>query len=178
MNNTIDIKNIISANIAEIKLWAEHQQRQNLALVGIKTGGAWVCDEIAKQLSLANTNAPALDVGYLDISFYRDDFSHKGLQPNVVGSDLPFDLEGRHILLIDDVIMSGRTIRAAMNALFDYGRPASIALLTVFDIKQRELPIQADICLQSLSLEPEKRVKLRGPNPLVAEIVSISTDNN
>ena len=131
-----------------------------------------MCDKI-KDLLIAD-----IEVGYLDISFYRDDFSHQGLHPNVTGSELQFGIDDKHILLIDDVIMSGRTIRAALNALFDYGRPASVTLLTVFDINQRELPIKADICLQSLSLDSEKRVKLRGPEPLVADIINISPDTS
>ncbi|MGB1219965.1 MAG: bifunctional pyr operon transcriptional regulator/uracil phosphoribosyltransferase, partial [Alcanivoracaceae bacterium] len=74
----------------------------------------------------------------------------------------------------DDVLMSGRTIRAAMNALFDYGRPASITLVVMFDVGGRELPIRADICAETLALDPHQRVELRGPSPITAHITAIS----
>ena len=82
--------------------------------------------------------------GSLDISFYRDDFSRIGLNPKVKASQLPEDISDRHILLIDDVLQTGRTIRAAMNEIFDYGRPASIKLCVLLERNGRELPIQAD----------------------------------
>ena len=85
-------------------------------------------------------------------------------------SSLPFDTEGRDILLIDDVIMSGRTIRAAMNEIFDYGRPASIILATLIDLGARELPIQPDVTGKVLALDAHQRIKLRGPDPLRIEL--------
>ncbi|MGO1461492.1 MAG: bifunctional pyr operon transcriptional regulator/uracil phosphoribosyltransferase PyrR [Marinobacter sp.] len=134
------------------------------ALIGIRTGGIWVADILGKRLGIEEP------FGELDISFYRDDFSRIGLNPRVTPSRLPFDTEGRDIILIDDVIMSGRTIRAAMNELFDYGRPASIILATLIDLGARELPIQPDVAGQSLVLGAQQRVKLRGPDPLRIEI--------
>ncbi len=133
-------------------------------LVGIRTGGVWLADALNKRLGL---DGP---YGELDISFYRDDFSRIGLNPRVLPSRLPFETEGRDIILIDDVIMSGRTIRAAMNELFDYGRPASIILATLIDMGARELPIQPDVAARRLSLAPHQRVKLRGPDPLHIEV--------
>ena len=112
--------------------------------------------------------------GELDISFYRDDFSRIGLNPRVRPSSLPFETEGRDILLIDDVIMSGRTIRAAMNEIFDYGRPASIMLATLIDLGARELPIQPDVTGKTLSLKTDQRVKLKGPDPLRLEFQEAS----
>nr|WP_297403456.1 bifunctional pyr operon transcriptional regulator/uracil phosphoribosyltransferase PyrR [uncultured Marinobacter sp.] len=134
------------------------------ALIGIRTGGVWLADIMSKRLGL---NEP---YGELDISFYRDDFSRIGLNPRVTPSSLPFDTEGRDIILIDDVIMSGRTIRAAMNEIFDYGRPASIILATLIDLGARELPIQPDVSGRALVLESHQRVKLRGPEPLRIEL--------
>ncbi|RBW49200.1 bifunctional pyr operon transcriptional regulator/uracil phosphoribosyltransferase PyrR [Marinobacter sp. F3R11] len=133
-------------------------------LIGIRTGGVWVADILGKRLGIEEP------FGQLDISFYRDDFSRIGLNPKVTPSSLPFDTEGRDIILVDDVIMSGRTIRAAMNELFDYGRPASIILATLIDLGARELPIQPDVAGQTLVLDAQQRVKLRGPDPLRIEI--------
>ncbi|MDX1756919.1 MAG: bifunctional pyr operon transcriptional regulator/uracil phosphoribosyltransferase PyrR [Marinobacter sp.] len=133
-------------------------------LIGIRTGGVWIADLLHKRLGLTEP------LGELDISFYRDDFSRIGLNPRVKPSHLPFETEGRDIILVDDVIMSGRTIRAAMNEIFDYGRPASIILATLIDLGSRELPIQPDVVAQSLSLAASQRVKLRGPDPLRVEM--------
>lgn len=136
-------------------------------LVGIRTGGVWLADILARRLELEEP------CGELDISFYRDDFSRNGLNPSVRPSHLPFATENRHILLIDDVIMSGRTIRAAMNELFDYGRPASIMLATLIDLGARELPIQPDVAACTLTLPAHQRVKLTGPEPLAIELREI-----
>ncbi|MCK2150293.1 MULTISPECIES: bifunctional pyr operon transcriptional regulator/uracil phosphoribosyltransferase PyrR [Marinobacter] len=134
------------------------------ALIGIRTGGVWLADVLSKRLGLDEP------FGELDISFYRDDFSRIGLNPRVKPSSLPFDTEGRDVILIDDVIMSGRTIRAAMNEIFDYGRPASIILATLIDLGARELPVQPDVVGRTLALEEHQRVKLRGPEPLHIEL--------
>lgn len=134
-------------------------------LIGIRTGGVWVADILGKRLGIEKP------YGELDISFYRDDFSRIGLNPRVKPSSLPFDTEGRDVILVDDVIMSGRTIRAAMNELFDYGRPASIMLATLIDLGARELPVQPDVAGQSLVLAPQQRIKLRGPDPLRIDLL-------
>jgi len=129
-------------------------------LVGIRTGGVWVADRLQEKLKTED------GVSSLDISFYRDDFTRHGLHPQVKGSELPESIEDRNIVLVDDVIMSGRTIRAAMNELFDYGRPASITLVSLLDIGRRELPIQPDLTGARLELEEGQLVKLSGPQPL------------
>lgn len=108
------------------------------ALVGIHTGGVWVMDALADVLGVDSPR------GVLDISFYRDDFSRIGLHPEVKPSRIPFDVEGREILLVDDVLYTGRTVRAAMNLLFDFGRPAAIRLAVLVDRGGRELPICPD----------------------------------
>ncbi|MGP4845327.1 bifunctional pyr operon transcriptional regulator/uracil phosphoribosyltransferase PyrR [Marinobacter sp. 1Y8] len=142
----------------------EERKIDRPALIGIRTGGVWLADILHKRLGLDEP------FGELDISFYRDDFSRIGLNPKVRPSHLPFETEDRHIVLIDDVIMSGRTIRAAMNEIFDYGRPASVILATLIDLGARELPIQPDVVGQSLELKVSERVKLQGPEPLSVEI--------
>ena len=142
---------------------AAYLQQNNIEqplLVGIRTGGVWIAERLQQQLQTED------GVSTLDISFYRDDFTRHGLPPQVKGSELPDSIEDRHIILIDDVVMSGRTIRAAMNELFDYGRPASISLVCLLDIGRRELPIQPDLCGVTLALEEGQLVKLSGPTPL------------
>ena len=136
----------------------------NPVVIGIRTGGVWLADNLSKRLGLQEP------YGELDISFYRDDFSRIGLNPRVKPSHLPFETEDRDIILIDDVIMSGRTIRAAMNEIFDYGRPASVTLACLVDLGARELPIQPDVVGQRLELASHQRVKLRGPEPLRIEL--------
>lgn len=133
-------------------------------LVGIRTGGVWIAGELYRRLGLEEP------FGELDISFYRDDFSRIGLNPRVTPSHLPFETEGRDLVLVDDVVMSGRTIRAAMNELFDYGRPSSITLVALIDLGGRDLPIQPDVVAHRLALPASQRVKLVGPDPLRLEL--------
>lgn len=133
-------------------------------LVGIRTGGVWIARELHQRLGLEEP------FGELDISFYRDDFSRIGLNPRVTPSHLPFETEDRDLVLVDDVVMSGRTIRAAMNELFDYGRPSSISLVALIDLGGRDLPIQPDVVAHRLTLPASQRVKLVGPDPLKIEV--------
>lgn len=133
---------------------------QHPLLVGIHTGGVWLAEALNRQLKL---DTP---IGTLDISFYRDDFSQHGLHPQVKGSNLPWDINERHIVLVDDVIKSGRTVRAAMNVLFDFARPLSISLACLADVGQRELPITANVCALNLALQHNEYLELKGPNPL------------
>ena len=134
--------------------------------IGIRTGGVWV----AKHLQSLLKNKDKL--GVLDITFYRDDFSRVGIQPTVKPSQLPLSVNDRHIILVDDVLHTGRTVRAALNEIFDYGRPASVNLVILVQRNGRELPIQADVVGESVDLEPKQHVKLSGPDPLLLEIVN------
>jgi pyrimidine operon attenuation protein/uracil phosphoribosyltransferase len=133
-------------------------------MVGIHTGGVWVAKKLHKRLSI---NEP---LASLDISFYRDDFSRIGMNPKVKPSKLPPNVEDRDIILVDDVLHTGRTIRAAMNELFDYGRPASITLVCLVDRGGRELPLQADIIGARIELKDDEHIKLTGPEPLLFEL--------
>lgn len=133
-------------------------------MIGIHTGGVWLAEKLHEALGIK----PPL--GELNITFYRDDFTRIGMHPQVTPSSLEFDIEDQHIILVDDVLHTGRTIRAALNEIFDYGRPASVILVTLVDRSGRELPISADVTGVQLALGPNEQIKLNGPEPLSLEI--------
>ncbi|HEV7820097.1 MAG TPA: bifunctional pyr operon transcriptional regulator/uracil phosphoribosyltransferase PyrR [Burkholderiales bacterium] len=122
-------------------------------LIGIVTGGAWLAERLHAELKLE------VPFGTLDVSFYRDDFQRKGLKRKVAPSDIPFDVEGRDLILVDDVLYTGRTIRAAMNELFDYGRPARIRLASLVDRGGRELPIAAQFVGATVDVKQSLELK-------------------
>jgi pyrimidine operon attenuation protein/uracil phosphoribosyltransferase len=130
------------------------QLKPDSAFLGIHTGGVWVMEALLERLGVD------LPHGVLDIAFYRDDFSRIGLHPEVKPSSIPFEVEGRHILLIDDVLYTGRTVRAAMNLIFDYGRPSRVRLAVLIDRGGRELPIRADYMGAEMDLEPGQNISL------------------
>ncbi|OZG75144.1 bifunctional pyr operon transcriptional regulator/uracil phosphoribosyltransferase [Hahella sp. CCB-MM4] len=163
MPSVINVETTIATMAVELETMIAARGIDRPAMIGIRTGGVWVAQRLRQLLKLEET------VGELDISFYRDDFTRIGLNPSVKASSLPFETENRHLILVDDVIMSGRTIRAAMNELFDFGRPASIVLAALIDVGARELPIQPDVIGHRAHLEPDERVKLVGPDPLQVE---------
>ena len=129
-------------------------------IVGIETGGAWIAERLRQRI------APDAELGRLNISFYRDDFTRSGLHPTVEPSSLPTDIDERTIVLVDDVLHSGRTVRAAMNEIFDYGRPKRIVLAILIDRGEREIPIQADVVGATMELDAGSHIKLEGPEPL------------
>lgn len=124
------------------------------AIVGIYTGGAWLAEKLHPLLGAS------LPMGMLDVSFYRDDFGRAGLHPDIEPSEIAFDVTGRDIILIDDVLFTGRSVRAAMNELFDYGRPASIILAVLVDRGGRELPISAHVAGATMTLGANQNIKL------------------
>lgn len=134
-------------------------------MVGIHTGGALVAERLHRALAIEDP------LGTLDITFYRDDFSRVGMQPEVKPSRLPFSLDDRHIVLVDDVLYTGRTIRAALNELFDYGRPASVMLAVLVERSGRELPVCAQVVGTHLKLAAGEQVKLRGTEKLRLHLV-------
>jgi pyrimidine operon attenuation protein / uracil phosphoribosyltransferase len=123
-------------------------------LVGIHSGGFWIAEQLHRDLQIA---AP---LASLNIAFYRDDFDRIGLHPRVTPSSMPASVEEKTIVLVDDVLYTGRTIRAAMNELFDYGRPARVMLAVLIDRGGRELPIAADACAAKLELPEDKNIVL------------------
>jgi pyrimidine operon attenuation protein / uracil phosphoribosyltransferase len=104
--------------------------------VGIYSGGAWIAERLAHAI---DGDHP---MGFIDVSFYRDDFGSKGLKPKIKRTELPFEVEGATIVLVDDVLYTGRSVRAAINEIFDFGRPAVIELAVLIDRGGRELPIE------------------------------------
>ena len=136
-------------------------------MIGIHTGGVWIAEKLHHALNLS------LPLGTLDISFYRDDFSRIGMNPQVKPSELPVAIDDMHIVLVDDILHTGRTIRAAMNEIFDYGRPASVILAVLGVRSGRELPIQADVAGTELDLKKDEHVKLTGPGDLKLTVVKV-----
>jgi pyrimidine operon attenuation protein/uracil phosphoribosyltransferase len=118
----------------------------NPAIVGIHSGGAWLAERLAEELQLKDR------LGFIDVSFYRDDFAEKGLHAQVKPTQIGFSVDGASILLVDDVLYTGRTTRAAINELFDYGRPERVMLASLVDRGERELPIAADFVAATVSL--------------------------
>lgn len=156
----LDVERLLEHMTAELRELMRARGLEVLYPVGIRTGGVWIARELQSRLGIE------VQCGELDIAFYRDDFSRIGLHPRVRPSWLPFETESHHLLLVDDVVMSGRTLRAAMNELFDYGRPESITFAALIDLGYRELPVQPDVTGRTLELACGQRVKLQGPEPL------------
>jgi pyrimidine operon attenuation protein/uracil phosphoribosyltransferase len=126
-----------------------------LAVVGIHSGGAWLAKRLAAELELEER------LGFIDVSFYRDDYAERGLHAEVKPTQIPFDVNDATILLVDDVLYTGRTTRAAINELFDYGRPRRILLAALVDRGGRELPIAADFVAEKLTLPNDRQLVLQ-----------------
>ena len=125
------------------------------ALVGIHTGGVWVAQRLHRMLGLK------LPMGTIDVAFYRDDYKKKGLAPGVRPSDIAFPVEDAEIILVDDVLYTGRTIRAAMNEIFDYGRPNSIRLAALVDRGARQLPICPQYVGAQIAVGRDESIELK-----------------
>ncbi len=152
---------------AELKRIIDQRQLVNPLMIGIRTGGVWIAEQMHRRLAISEP------LGLLDISFYRDDFSQIGVNPNVQPSELPTHIEGRDIILIDDVFYTGRTIRAAMNEIFDYGRPNQIVLAVLIERDGRQIPLNPDCVGTRITLDPDQRIKLTGPQPLGVHVETI-----
>jgi pyrimidine operon attenuation protein/uracil phosphoribosyltransferase len=131
----------------------------DVAIVGIHSGGAWLAERLAADLDLRAR------LGFIDVSFYRDDYAKKGLHPDVKPTQIGFNVDRATIVLVDDVLYTGRTTRAAINVLFDFGRPARIMLAALADRGGRELPVAADFVAARVDLEtplePQQSLVLR-----------------
>ena len=128
------------------------------AMVGLYTGGAWLAERLHKLLDMQSP------LGLMDIAFYRDDYAARGLKHDPKRTKIPFDVNGAELLLVDDVLYSGRTVRAAMNELFDYGRPASISLVVLVDRGGRQLPICAQHVGAKIEVPAGMRLALKRPD--------------
>jgi pyrimidine operon attenuation protein/uracil phosphoribosyltransferase len=124
-------------------------------LVGIHTGGAWVAERLHQALR------PRIPCAFLDVSYYRDDYDARGLKRDVKRSEIPFEVEERNLVLVDDVLYTGRTIRAALNEIFDYGRPANVKLAALVDRGGRQLPIAPQFVGATLALKPGEKLALK-----------------
>ncbi len=138
----------------QVALLVQAQVGPPVGLVGIWSGGAWLADRLQKDLGLQGPS------GTLSITLHRDDYAERGLSTTAGATRLPFEVDGRHIILIDDVLYTGRTIRAALNELFDFGRPARVSLAVLVDRGGRELPIEAQCAAARLTLPDSQRLSL------------------
>lgn len=144
------------------------QDVQNMKLIGIKRRGAILADRIAQKID--EFKKTSVDVGYLDITLYRDDLSEISDFPKILGTEIEFDIKGKSIFLVDDVIFTGRTVRAAMDAITDLGRPKRIIFLALIDRGHRELPIQPDFTGKYIPTALDEKI-----NVLLKEIDAIDS---
>ena len=164
MNKEINIESLIDNMANEIRTHCEDLKYKKPLMIGIQRGGVWVATRLHRKLGYKDP------LGELNIAFYRDDFSKIGVHPEVKPSKLSTNIDDRHVILVDDVLHTGRTIRAAMNEIFDFGRPASISLVILIERSGRELPIQADVIGKTITLKQGEHAKLSGPEPMALEI--------
>jgi len=162
-----DPNQLISQMAQDLNAYLEKRSFNEPLYIGIHTGGVWLARHL---LSKLNYNG---QLGELNVSFYRDDFTHKGLHPQVRPSALPFVIDGRNLVLIDDILLTGRTVRAALNELFDYGRPSSVTFVCLLDLNARGLPIRPDVVGAELNLPNNLRVKMTD-EPLSLELIQIA----
>jgi pyrimidine operon attenuation protein/uracil phosphoribosyltransferase len=167
MMTDLNIDQFLGNMVGELEELLDKNECSDPLMIGIQTGGVWIGEQLRQRTSIESP------LGELNIAFYRDDFSRIGLHPRVSPSSLPFDIENKHIILVDDVLHTGRTIRAALNEIFDFGRPASVSLVVLIERSGQELPIRADIVGKRISLNTNEHVKLCGPEPLALEIKTV-----
>lgn len=141
-------------------------------VVGIHTGGVWVAERLHARLQAKQP------LGRLAVTLHRDDFGKIGLHPTRKSTDIPFSVDGRDILLVDDVLSTGRTLRAALNELFDFGRPARVRLAVLVDRGQRELPFSADYVGAAMTLDASQELALRAGERLIFDIQAKAATNH
>ncbi|MCK5477612.1 MAG: bifunctional pyr operon transcriptional regulator/uracil phosphoribosyltransferase PyrR [Methylococcales bacterium] len=165
-DNNLEIPVLLTRLETELKKLISLRKLENPLMIGIHSGGAWIAEYLHQRMNIQEP------LGVMDISFYRDDFSQIGMNPKVKPSQLPAHMEGRDIVLIDDVFYTGRTIRAALNEIFDYGRPNQVVLGVLIERDGRQIPLQPDCAGCSITLPAGQRIKLTGPDPLGIHIQS------
>ena len=144
---------------AELRSGVRSLWRPDMRLLGIWSGGAWLAERLATDL--ANDNlGPANKPGVISSALHRDDFGERGLASGTDATRIPFEVDGAHILLLDDVLFTGRTIRAVLNELFDFGRPASVTLAVLVDRGGRQLPVQPAFAAAKVVLPAAQRLSL------------------
>ena len=153
-----DVTALLSEMTQKLSDKIKQENLHDPVMVGIHSAGVWIAQRLHESLEIKEP------LGELNISFYRDDFSQIGLHPQIKPSKLPFSLENKHIILVDDVLYTGRTIRAAMNELFDFGRPASITLAVMIDRGHRELPVEAQVIGFRQVTDSDRYFKLSNDN--------------
>lgn len=153
-NQGLDTPLLLDKLSGDLRNLLQTRNIENPIMIGIHSGGAWVAETLHKNLGIRQP------LGTLNITFYRDDFTRIGMHPQVQPSVLPFNIDDQHIILVDDVLHTGRTIRAALNEIFDYGRPASVILAVLVERSGRELPISADVFATHLELDDNQHIKL------------------
>jgi pyrimidine operon attenuation protein/uracil phosphoribosyltransferase len=146
--------NAESSYIRLLESLRQRLQASSFELVGLAMGGAWIAQRLAQDLSLPH-------YGVINVAFHRDDYAEKGVTAlrtaSAMSTDLPFDVNGAHVILIDDVLFTGRTVRAALNELFDFGRPTQVELMVLVDRENRELPISANFLGEKMKI-PENQI--------------------
>ena len=165
----LEINQLLNSLEMDLRKIIEERQLINPLMIGVRTGGVWIAEQLHRRLNISEP------LGLLDISFYRDDFSQIGVHPNVKPSQLPSQIEGRDIILVDDVFYTGRTVRAALNEIFDYGRPNQVVLAVLIERDGRQIPLSPDCLGARIELSAEQRIKLMGPDPLIIELQTIDS---
>ena len=165
----LEINQLLNSLEMDLRKIIEERQLINPLMIGVRTGGVWIAEQLHRRLNISEP------LGLLDISFYRDDFSQIGVHPNVKPSQLPSQIEGRYIILVDDVFYTGRTVRAALNEIFDYGRPNQVVLAVLIERDGRQIPLSPDCLGARIELSAEQRIKLMGPDPLIIELQTIDS---
>jgi pyrimidine operon attenuation protein/uracil phosphoribosyltransferase len=160
--NTLDAEAIYASLLDALR---SGLSGRDIAMIGVHSGGAWIAERLHKDLGLSRP------CGFLSSAFHRDDYGRRGLPADMKATELPFEVAGADIVLVDDILFTGRTVRAALNEIFDYGRPARVELAVLLDRGGRELPIAARYCGAEyplsvernfvLSLEDDGRFELR-----------------
>ena len=160
MSKGPDVQQLLDNMSTDLRSLLSSRNISDPLMIGIHSGGVWVAEALHKQLNIEEP------LGTLNITFYRDDFTRIGIHPQVQPSNLPFSIDDRHVILVDDVLHTGRTIRAALNEIFDYGRPASVILAALVERDGNELPITADVTGEHINLSDKQNIKLIGPDNL------------